>query len=228
MRSDLVHDSSPLLFAPFHIRIHFFPTGVVPIYDLLGLVKAQSVIYVHDISGPRIALVQHRYDALQLQSAAHDPDHSGFSVHPKRHLLIGRYLYWAHCASSRLEFDYTKDKQCCHGKVSIPADLLDAYQDIPFGTPAHDKSYGRRNPVEKTFSMIKDKGGLKAGWCRSFDLAAHAIGALALSIAHNLKETIGIERTQTEKPDPPARPKSHQPTRRNILADSLTPRAPPD
>ena len=76
--------------------------------------------------------------------------------------------------------------------------------------------------------MIKDKGGLKAGWCRSFGLAAHTIGALALAIAHNVKETIGIERTQTEKPAPPARPKSHQPTRRNISTDSLTPRAPPD
>ncbi len=76
-------------------------------------------------------------------------------------------------------------EQCCHSKVSIPADLLDASQDIPFGTPAHDKSYGRRNPSEKTISMIKDKGGLKAGWCRSFGLAAHTIGALALAIAHN-------------------------------------------
>ena len=117
-----------------------------------------------------------------------------------------------------------EDTQCCHGKVSIPADLLDAYQDIPFGTPAWKRSYGRRNPVEKTFSMIKDKGGLKAGWCRPFGLAAHTIGALALAIAHNLKQTLTVESAQTEKPAPPARPKSHQPTRRNILADSLTPR----
>ena len=107
-------------------------------------------------------------------------------------------------------------------------ELLDACQDIPWGTPAHDKSYGRRNPSEKTISMIKDKGGLKAGWRRPFGLAAHTFGVLALAIAHNLKETIGIERTQTQKSAPPARPKSHQPTRRNILADSLTPRAPPD
>ena len=121
-----------------------------------------------------------------------------------------------------------EEEQCCHGMVSVPVDLLDAYQDIPFGAPAHDKSYGRRNPSEKTFSMIKDKGGLKAGWCRAFGLAAHTIGVLALAIAHNVKETIGIERTQTDKAAPPARPKSHQPTRRNILADSLTPRAPPD
>ncbi len=119
-----------------------------------------------------------------------------------------------------------EEEQCCHGMVSVPVDLLDAYQDIPFGTPAHNKSYGRRNPSEKTISMIKDKGGLKAGWCRAFGLAAHTIGVLALAIAHNIKENIGIERTQTHKSAPPARP--IEPTRRNILADSLTPRAPPD
>ena len=75
--------------------------------------------------------------------------------------------------------------------------------------------------------MIKDKGGLTPGWCRSFGLAAHTIGAMALAIAHNVKETFRVERTQTQKPAPPARPKNFEPTRRNILADSLTPRAPP-
>ena len=76
--------------------------------------------------------------------------------------------------------------------------------------------------------MIKDKGALKAGWCRSFGLAAHTIGVLALAIAHNVEETIEIEETQTDTPVPPARPKHFEPTRRNVLADSLTPRAPPD
>ena len=118
-------------------------------------------------------------------------------------------------------------EQCCHGMVSVPVDLLDSYQDIPFGTPAWKRSYGRRNPSEKTISMLKDKGGLKAGWCRSFGLAAHTIGVLALAVAHNVKQTLKIERTRTDTPAAPARPKSHQPTRRNITADSLTPRAPP-
>ena len=36
--------------------------------------------------------------------------------------------------------------------------------------------------------MLKDKGGLNAGWCRAFGLAAQTIGALALAIVHNLKE----------------------------------------
>ena len=59
-------------------------------------------------------------------------------------------------------------------------------------------------------------------------LAAHTIGVLTLAIAHNLEQTLTVERTQTQKPTAPARPKSHQPTRRNILADSLSARAPPD
>ena len=121
-----------------------------------------------------------------------------------------------------------ENEQCCHGMVSIGVDKLDAYQDIPFGTPAWKRSYGRRNPSEKTISMIKDKGGLTPGWCRSFGLAAHTIGALALAIAHNLKQTFRVERTQTQKPTAPARPKNFEPTRRKILTDSLSARAPPD
>ena len=106
-----------------------------------------------------------------------------------------------------------EDTQCCHGKVSIPADLLDAYQDIPYGTPAHDKSYGRRNPVEKTFSMIKDKGGLKAESVPAFGLPTHIIDVRALAIAHNVKETIGIESTQTGTPKPLNAPKTPNTTR---------------
>ena len=89
-----------------------------------------------------------------------------------------------------------------------------------------DRIPPRCDPSEKTISMIKDKGALKAGWCRSFGLAAHTIGALALAIAHNLKQTITVERTQTDKPTAPARPKNFQPTRRNVSANTAVPRAP--
>ena len=95
-------------------------------------------------------------------------------------------------------------EQCCHGMASVPVDLLDAYQDIPFGTPAHDKSYGRRNPSEKTISMIKDKGGLKAGWCRAFGLAAHTIGVLALAIPTTSKKPSGSK--EPKPTNPPHRP----------------------
>ena len=121
----------------------------------------------------------------------------------------------------------SEDEQCCGGKVSIPADLLDAYQGVPFGAPAWKRSYRRRNPSETAISMLKDKGGLKAGWCPAFGLAAHTIGVLALAIAHNLKQTLKVEKSQPEKPHRPARPRNFEPTRRNIIADSLTPRAPP-
>jgi len=50
---------------------------------------------------------------------------------------------------------------------------------------------------------------------------------LALAIAHNVEQTVKIEDSQTDTPAAPARPKSHQPTRRNISTGSLTPRAPP-
>ena len=40
-------------------------------------------------------------------------------------------------------------EQCCHGMVSIPADLLDAYQDIPFGTPHTTKATDAVTPARK-------------------------------------------------------------------------------
>ena len=49
-----------------------------------------------------------------------------------------------------------EDEQCCHGMVSITADLLDASQDIPFGTPAHDKSYGTSQPQRE--NHLHDQG----------------------------------------------------------------------
>ena len=80
--------------------------------------------------------------------------------------------------------------------------------------------------------MLKDKGGLNAGWCRAFGLAAHTIGALALAVAHNLRElkqTIRVERTQTQKPRRrPARPKSIQATRRKLLTAPSLPERRPD
>ena len=97
-----------------------------------------------------------------------------------------------------------EDKYCCGGMVSIGVEMLDAFQEITYGTPAHDKSYGRRNPSEKTFSMIKDKGGLKLGWCRSFGLAAHTIGALALTIATTSSKPSASKEPKPKSP--PVRP----------------------
>ena len=81
-----------------------------------------------------------------------------------------------------------EDEYCCLGLASVSLALLDSFQRIPYGTLAWKQSYGRRNIVEKSNAMLKDKGGLQAGWCRAFGLAAHTIGALALVIVHNLRE----------------------------------------
>ena len=81
-----------------------------------------------------------------------------------------------------------EDEYCCLGLASVSLALLDSFQRIPYGTLAWKQSYGRRNIIEKSNSMLKDKGGLTAGWCRAFGLAAHTIGALALAVVHNLRE----------------------------------------
>ena len=77
---------------------------------------------------------------------------------------------------------------CCLGLASVSLPLLDSFQRIPYGTLAWKQIYGRRNIIEKSNAMLKDKGGLDAGWCRAFGIAAHTIGALALAIVHNLRE----------------------------------------
>ena len=81
-----------------------------------------------------------------------------------------------------------EDEVCCVAFASVTVDLLDSFQRIPYGTLAWKRSYGRRNIIEKANSLLKDKGGLNAGWCRAFGLAAQTIGALALAVVQNLKE----------------------------------------
>ena len=88
-----------------------------------------------------------------------------------------------------------EDEVCCVAFASVTVDLLDSFQRIPYGTLAWKQSYGRRNIIEKANSMLKDKGGLNAGWCRALGLAAQTIGALALAIVHNLKRTETLPRT---------------------------------
>ena len=56
-----------------------------------------------------------------------------------------------------------EDEHCCLGLASVSLALLDSFQRIPYGTLAWKQSYGRRNIVEKSNAMLKDKGALKAG-----------------------------------------------------------------
>ena len=80
-----------------------------------------------------------------------------------------------------------EDEYCCLAHPSLGVELLDSFQRIPYGTPAWKQSYSRRNIIEKSNAMIKDKGALDSGWCRAFGLAAHTIAALALAVVHNLR-----------------------------------------
>ena len=95
---------------------------------------------------------------------------------------------------------------CCTGTVTIPVEKLDTYQLVPYGTTAWKDSYGRRNQVENLNGMVKDKGGLKRGWCRAFGLAAHNLGLLALLIAHNLRQAMKQEHLR-----PSAESNGHEP-----------------
>ena len=105
-----------------------------------------------------------------------------------------------------------EDKYCCLGLASVSLALLDSFQRIPYGTLAWKQSYSRRNIIGKSNSMLKDKGGLNAGWYRAFGLAAHTIGALALAVAHNLKELKRIlSRKSATAPPPSLRTTEHTP-----------------
>lgn len=83
---------------------------------------------------------------------------------------------------------------------------LDTFQPIPYGTPAWKQSYGRRNSIETRNSILKDKGGLNAGRCRAFGVAAQTIGALALAVVHNLKASkrlLARQKRNDTVPEPP-------------------------
>ncbi len=123
-----------------------------------------------------------------------------------------------------------EDEVCCLAFASVTVDLLDSFQRIPYGTLAWKQSYGRRNIIEKANSMLKDKGGLNAGWCRAFGLAAQTIGALALTVVHNLKELkrfLGRQKRNGTVPKPalngtgPANPAEEEPS------GTLSTRGPP-
>ena len=89
------------------------------------------------------------------------------------------------------------------------------FQLPPYGTKAHRKASGYRNPAEKSNSSIKDKGGLEPGWCRMFRLPAQLLGGLMLVLAHNL----GI---RDPKPAPDQTPE-HSPAPTSDNPNRVTP-----
>ncbi len=99
-----------------------------------------------------------------------------------------------------------KTEYCCTGTVTIPVEKLDTYQLIPYGTTAWKNSYNRRTQIENLNGIIKDRGALKNGWCRTFGLAPHNLGLLALLIANNLRQAMKHENLR-----PSAESNGHEP-----------------
>ena len=85
---------------------------------------------------------------------------------------------------------------CCGSVVTIKVEDLDDYQLIPYGTPAWQTAYGRRNLVETVNSMFKPDKGREIGKCQAFGLAANTMASIALAVAHNLKETTKTQRAK--------------------------------
>ena len=79
------------------------------------------------------------------------------------------------------------DDTCCKGLATIPYDMLDLWQPIPWETPAWKSAYNRRLQVENVNSMVKADGGLAPGFCRARGLGAHNLAVLALAVKHNLE-----------------------------------------
>ncbi len=86
--------------------------------------------------------------------------------------------------------------RCCGGVVTIKLEQLSDYQLIPYGTPAWQTAYGRRNLVETVNSMFKPEKGREIGRCQAFGLAANTMASIALAVAHNLKETVKHQRKE--------------------------------
>ena len=123
-----------------------------------------------------------------------------------------------------------EDEYCCLGLASVSLALLDSFQRIPYGTLAWKQSYGRRNIIKKSNAMLKDKGGLNAGWCRAFGLAAHTIGALALAVVHNLREMkrlLSRQKRNGATPEPSHNGTRTTSTAEESLSNTLSTRAPP-
>ena len=76
---------------------------------------------------------------------------------------------------------------CCDGLLSVGAELLDRYQEIPHGTTAWQQRYNRRPQIENINGMVKDKGGFSDGWCRSFRDGTRATSTIIAAFAHNLR-----------------------------------------
>lgn len=77
---------------------------------------------------------------------------------------------------------------CCRGHITISLELLDKYQNTPFGTDAWYLSYGRRNQVENANKELRRTSGLNDESCVKFGLTAHIIASAAAVCAYNIRQ----------------------------------------
>ena len=102
---------------------------------------------------------------------------------------------------------------CCEGSVVLGVEDLDTFQQIPYGTTAHAKSYGRRNQIENVFSIARASGGFTPHSCRARGLGAHLIPALTIAIASNRhfaqQDPLAEDATGHANNDTPLQPDDH-------------------
>ena len=91
------------------------------------------------------------------------------------------------------------EEYCCKGMVTVKVEHLDTYQRIPWGTRAWLMRYRNRNQIENVNGMLKSRGGLKDGWCQVLNKTGYNLGALALAVAHNLRERKRYRHRQQQK-----------------------------
>lgn len=89
-------------------------------------------------------------------------------------------------------------KNCCDGPVTIDLELLDKYQNTPYGTKAWFLSYGRRNQVENANKELRRTSGLHDESCVKFGLIAHIIASAAAVCAYNIRQARKHRRLKAE------------------------------
>lgn len=84
-------------------------------------------------------------------------------------------------------------KRCCKGDVTVPAEDLGKFQIPAFGSKAHSKLRGARNPAEGKFGNVKDECGFDPKLCRTKHTVTHGLASLFVQVVRNLRMTLDDE-----------------------------------
>ena len=84
-------------------------------------------------------------------------------------------------------------KRCCGGDIIVPPKELGKYQTPAYGSKAHKKITGIRNPVEGEFGNVKVEGGFDYKSCRAKYDEAPALAAVYAQVNYNLQLTMNDE-----------------------------------